>query len=126
MKKMSPQQIKAKLAVLEELMNMANMAEGDDLDGHFKGLNKVTVAAKDPEDLEAGLDKAKDLMEEMPQEPEMDNAMHEKMEEMPSETELSLPEKSEKDEEMLDPDMEKLKGKNLPSKKKKGYLSDLV
>ena len=122
MKKMSPEQIKAKLSVLEELMNMANMVEGDELEGHFKGLNKVTVAAKDPEDLEAGLDTAKDLMEEMPEE----DKMHEEMEKMSPEAELSLPEKTDDKEEMLDEDLESLKMKNKPSKKKKGYLSDLV
>jgi len=124
MKKMSPNEIKAKLAVLEELMNMANGAEGDELENHFKGLNKVTVAAKNPEDLEAGLDKAKDLMDEMPEE-KMEDKLHEDMEEMKPESEMSLPEKKD---DQVEEDIEEspFKSKNLKSKKKSGYLSDLV
>lgn len=37
---MTPEEIKAKLAVLEELMNMAGAAEGDELENDFKGLKR--------------------------------------------------------------------------------------
>lgn len=55
----------AKLSVLKELRKMASDMMGEDLKGGFK---KVTVAAPDKEGLKEGLDKAKSLMGEMPEE----------------------------------------------------------
>lgn len=126
MKKMSPNEIKAKMSVLEELMNMASGAEGDDLEGHFKGLQKVTIAAPDKKGLAEGLDKAEDMMSS-PDDEEMHESLNEDMKDMNSEDELSLPDESKDPEELdEDMDMKKLKMKNMPSKKKKGYLSSLV
>lgn len=65
-KPLSPVEKDAKMSVVEEMRKMAQEAMGDKL----KGLKKVTVASNDPEGLEEGLDKAKDLIGEMPKEDE--------------------------------------------------------
>ena len=57
----------AKMEVLRELMEMAMSQEGDELMEGLQGMNKVTVAAKDEEGLMEGLDKAEEVVEEMPE-----------------------------------------------------------
>lgn len=124
--KMSPQEIKAKMAVLEELLNMAGDQDGGDLENHFKGLKKVTIASNDQQGLEDGLEKAQDLVEEMPEEQKMADSLQEDMKELKPEEEMSLPEPKDSAPMEEDEDMKNMKMKNMPSKKKKGFLSDLV
>lgn len=57
-KMLSPVEKDAKMGVLKELHKMAS----DSMSDKIKGLKKVTVAAPDEKGLEAGLDKAKDLV----------------------------------------------------------------
>ena len=76
----------AKMSMLKELRSVMGEEMGNDI----KGLKKVTVASPDQEGLEEGLDKAKEIVEEMP---EKESGMAEKMPEMDSETE-------EKEDEM--------------------------
>lgn len=71
-----PLKKQAKLSALKNLRSaMSGMMQGDLGDK----MNKVTVAAPDKESLEAGLDKAKDVLDDMPSE---DSDME--MEESPS------------------------------------------
>ncbi len=73
-KKMSKQ---AKMDVLKELMQMA-MGEMKDKTGKMMGeMKKVSVMAKDKAGLEEGLDKAKDVVEDMPMGEEDDDMMEE-------------------------------------------------
>lgn len=58
-KEMSKEDIMAKMDVLKELLEMANMKSGDDFK---KGMEKVSVTAPDKEGLMMGLDKAKDII----------------------------------------------------------------
>lgn len=139
--KMSPQAIKAKMAVLDELLNMSNGMESDDLENHFKDLKKVTVASNDKAGLEKGLAKAKDMISseessedesmESPKEEKIEDAMdleslHDDMKDMKPEIEMSLPEDKSKAPYEEDEDMKKIKMKNSLSKKKKGFLSDII
>lgn len=50
----------AKMSVLNQLRDMANQ----ELGGKLKGIKKVSVMSNSPEGLEAGLDKAKDVVED--------------------------------------------------------------
>lgn len=61
---------KAKLNVLHELKKMASDMMGDDVKGGM--MKKVTVAAPSEKGLEKGLDKAKELVADMPEPEEMD------------------------------------------------------
>lgn len=61
-KKMAPEEKKAKMSVLQDLHKEASSAMADGL----KGLKKVTVASDSEEGLEHGLEKAKDIVKEMP------------------------------------------------------------
>lgn len=65
-KQMSPERLEAKQKVLSELRGMANESIGKDL----PGLKKVTVASDSDEGLKEGLDKAEEVVEEMPSEEE--------------------------------------------------------
>jgi hypothetical protein len=89
-KKMDPMEKEAKTGILKEISKMAGDMMGSDL----KGLKKVTVAAPDKEGLEKGLEKAKELMGDMPEgeeaEAEEDEAVASE-EEMPAE-EMSVEE----------------------------------
>jgi hypothetical protein len=58
-KMLNPEQAKAKMDVLEELMGLAEEGMGDKL----RGLKKVTVAAPDKEGLKEGLEKAENILE---------------------------------------------------------------
>jgi hypothetical protein len=64
---MDPLYKKSKMSVLESLRDqMSEMIKGD-----LEGMKKVEVAAPDSEGLEAGLEKAKEIVEEMPEDEEM-------------------------------------------------------
>lgn len=81
-KEMSEDGMSAKMTALKDLRSMANDMIGKDL----QGLKKVTVASDSPEGLQAGLEKAEDIVggeeneemsemsedEEMPESPEGD------------------------------------------------------
>ena len=58
-------EIAAKKAVLKEI----NGILGDEMGSKLKGLKKVTVASPTKEGLEAGLDKAKEALGDIPDEP---------------------------------------------------------
>ncbi len=67
-KEMSQEDIQAKMDVLQELLEFASKHAGDDIVGKLK---KVTVAAPSEQGLKEGLVKAKDMVEDMPEEDEM-------------------------------------------------------
>lgn len=79
-KKLSDNEKEAKLSVAKEMRDMASGMMGEKL----KGLKKVTVASDSKEGIEEGLEKAKDMVEEMPGEekPEMEASESEESEEM--------------------------------------------
>lgn len=83
--KMSPKHIKAKMAALDALLKESGDMEADEYDNEFKNLKKVTVAADSDENLEEGLDKAKELLEGQEEE-----------------TELSLPSKEKSEDDMIE------------------------
>jgi hypothetical protein len=88
---------RAKMEVLKELMDMA-MGEMKGRTGKMLGeMKKVSVMAPNKEALEEGLDKAKDVVEDMPMEDEEDDMdMEESEDEMSeenSEDEMSDDEK---------------------------------
>lgn len=60
--KMSSEDIQAKMEVLHELLKMAHDAMGQHVKGGMDAMQKVSVMAPDHKSLEAGLDKAKELM----------------------------------------------------------------
>lgn len=62
-KKIDPIEKEAKLNAVKGMRKMAGDMMADDM----KSMKKVTVAAPDQEGLEAGLEKAKDVVEEMPE-----------------------------------------------------------
>lgn len=98
--KMSPEKSKAKMDVLKELMSMADDGEVGSLS---EGLQKVTVAAKDKAGLAKGLDKAKEVIGELPEE------------------ESDEEDKKEEDEEVseLSPEEEEMLAKLLARKEKR-------
>lgn len=62
-KKLDPIEKDAKLSAIKNMRKMAGDMMADDM----KSMKKVTVAAPDQESLEAGLEKAKDVVEDMPE-----------------------------------------------------------
>lgn len=62
-KKIDPIEKEAKLNAVKGMRKMAGDMMADDM----KSMKKVTVAAPDQEGLEMGLEKAKDVVEEMPE-----------------------------------------------------------
>ena len=62
-KKIDPIEKEAKLAAVKGMRKMAGDMMADDM----KSMKKVTVAAPDQEGLEMGLEKAQDVVEEMPE-----------------------------------------------------------
>jgi hypothetical protein len=124
--KMSPKHIKAKMAALDALLKESGDMEADELDNEFKGLKKVTVAANSNENLEEGLEKAKDLLENDEFAEEKSENSEEKMEdEQENEmsdmgTELSLPSKLKEEDEIEESYMPKMKSE---IKKKKPKLN---
>jgi len=73
---MSEMEQKAKMEVLKELFEMAMQASGE---GVSKGMQELTVAAPDKEGILKGLEKAEDIMEDMPENPleGMESSKHE-------------------------------------------------
>lgn len=67
-KKLDPTEKEAKLAAVKNMRKMA----GDMMADEMKGMQKVTVAAPDSQSLKAGLEKAEEAVEDMP---EMENEM---------------------------------------------------
>lgn len=63
-KKLDPAKKESKLGVLKDLKGAMSEMMGEDMKGKMM---KATVAAKNPEDLEQGLEKAKDIVSEMPE-----------------------------------------------------------
>ena len=63
-KEADPMKKESKLGVLKDLRNSMSSMMGEDMKGKMV---KATVAAKNPEDLEEGLDKAKEIVSEMPE-----------------------------------------------------------
>jgi hypothetical protein len=75
--KKMPMHRKAKMDLLKQLRRMAmDMIHEDSMGGEedAAGLQKVTVAAKDKEGLKQGLEKAEDVLEDMPELAEADDA----------------------------------------------------
>ena len=58
-------EIKAKKSVLSEIEGIL----GEEMSSKLKGLKKVTIASPTKEGLEAGLEKAKETISDMPDEP---------------------------------------------------------
>ena len=79
---MSPEEVQAKMDVLQELMDMCKEKMGQSVKSGMDEMNKVTVAAPDKESLAMGLDKAKEIAED----PKMAEMM-EKPSEEPAEEE---------------------------------------
>lgn len=104
-KKLSPNEQKAKMSVMEELQNMASDAMGKKLDG----IKKVTVASDDEQGLKKGLEKASEIVDKgIPaldsSDEEQDEMMEEEQEEMMGEQpedEMSEDEINEKLEELM-------------------------
>jgi hypothetical protein len=65
---MTKDRIEAKMQVLKELLDMAEDREADQVVG---GLKKVTVAAPDDASLKQGLEKAEEIVDDMPKEDDM-------------------------------------------------------
>jgi len=81
-KEIDPAKKESKLGVLKDLKNAMSGMMGEDLKGKMM---KATVTAKNPEDLKSGLEKAKDVVSEIPEE----KAEHEGMSEDEASTEAS-------------------------------------
>jgi len=64
-KELDPAKKESKLGVLKDLKSTMSEMMGEDMKGKMM---KATVAAKTPEDLKEGLDKAKDIVSELPSE----------------------------------------------------------
>ena len=64
--------MEAKMEVLKELMQMADSSEAEGLLGGMDDMKQVTVAAEDKEGLEEGLEKAEEVLDEMPMDDEED------------------------------------------------------
>jgi len=61
---MSDVEMRAKAHVLQQIRNKASKSMGDKL----SGMKKITVASDDPEGLKAGLEKAEEVVDQMPDE----------------------------------------------------------
>lgn len=101
---------KAKIDVLKKIRDIASSCMADDMKA--KGLKKVSVAADSTEGLEAGLDKAKELLEKKDGEPSMADHMAEMMgSEESSEEEYPAEEESLSDIEAKIKELEDKKAK---------------
>ncbi len=94
-----PRVAKAKMDVLQELLQMAQEQMGAKVKGDMDGLQKVTVAAPDAEHLAEGLDKAKEvvgspLMKEISEDADM--PVHDEDQEEEQHEKMSLPEAKDK------------------------------
>lgn len=125
-KKIGPAEQKAKMGVLNELRDDMSSEMGDNLKGMMA--KKVSVMAGNKEDLKKGLDKAKQLVGEMPngEESEMESPAHEAAESVEEERseheEEELPELQgdELAEAALDDQIKELQKKLEKLKAKKG------
>lgn len=90
-KKIDPTEKEAKLAAIKGMRKMAGDMMADDM----KSMKKVTVAAPDAEGLKEGLEKAEDVVEQMPGMEESED-----MEEMADE-EMEMPESLEEIDAMM-------------------------
>lgn len=107
MHKMHPMEQKAKLHVLDDMSKMADDAMGDKL----KGMNKVTVASDSQEGLEHGLDKAHDLLKNLPEalddsHPDHENFAHTENKEDGEDGMSAYPEADDDHELEADPEAE--------------------
>lgn len=90
---MSPEEKKAKMEVIMELLEMAKGAMGDDVKSGLDGMQKVEVMAPNKEKLSEGLDVASELVDKGPE-----ALMEHELEETPEEESKESPE-MEKSEE---------------------------
>ncbi len=120
---MNDMSIRAKMAVLQKLKEDAMNDMGK---GMQDGMQKVTVAAPDQQHLQEGLDKAKSLLHQMPQdEEEAGEDPHEEAMETPHEEAAEENQEGDYDEECKTPeevdakiaDLLKLKHQMLQSHK---------
>lgn len=88
--KMSPEDMQAKIEVLHELLKMAHEAMGGKVKHGMDEMQKVSVMAPDHKSLEAGLDKAKELMGEGGMEPDDAMGNHMEQEETPDEEKAEM------------------------------------
>lgn len=128
--KMTPEQKKAKMEVIMELMGMAQEMMSDNVHkgmSDLKGAQKVSVMAPDVESLEEGLDVAKEIVgseeeesEESSKEEVLEAAVEAASEDMPSMVEedsvtsLSMDDDDDEDEDSMF-------GKSKKSSKKKTF-----
>ena len=103
--------LKAKMEVLKDLKSMAMKAMGDKLDG----AKKVEIAADSKEGLEAGLDKAKELLN--PEEEEKEESAEDELAESPEKEAEELASNQEESEEDLDKKIQELMAKKAALKK---------
>lgn len=87
-KELDPLEKEAKMSVVKAMRDAAS----DEMSDRLGSLKKVTVAADSKEGLEKGLDKAKELMDKMPESEEMEDT-EEDSEAEESEEECMTPEK---------------------------------
>lgn len=116
-----PNHKKAKLDVLKALRQVAmelikeRSEEGDEGPNDLEHLQRVSVMAKDKQGLEKGLDKAKDVLEGLPEHSEEDEAdLHldpSRREEAIAEEALESPEEQADEETMLLKKLEELRSK---------------
>lgn len=92
---MSSAEKKAKMDVLKELIDYAMSMSGDNV---AKGMQELTVAAPDKESLMEGVEKAEEMLEEMPEEEDMMKMMSEEDDDM-YETEEMVSEDDDEDED---------------------------
>lgn len=82
---MSDEEITAKEDVIKELLQMALSAMGDHVKGGMDEMSKVSVSAADPKDLAMGLDKAKEVVSNIPADDESTEDAAEEATETPAE-----------------------------------------
>jgi hypothetical protein len=114
--KMSPEEAKAKEEVLQELIEMMQNVRADRLKSGMDEMQKVSVMAPDKEHLSEGLDKAKELLGQMP---EMHKEEGESMEdELSEEPEMEAKEMDMGMEKLMPKDEEEDEGQTLFRKRK--------
>lgn len=77
---MSDMEIQAKMEVLKELLELAQASSGKHVMDGMEGMQQLTVAAPDKEGLMEGMEKAEEIVEEVPMDDDME---YEGDEEMP-------------------------------------------
>lgn len=75
---MSEMEKKAKMEVIQELLEYAMSMSGED---YASGMQELTISAPDKEGMMEGMDTAEDMMEEMPMEMPMEDSDMEEYEE---------------------------------------------